>query len=116
MSSPTQRRHSSANRFARDTSDHLLRNARPPWAPTLPFNPQDIGTSRWQLAIERYTNLLASERGPDGVFDSLGVGADPPKRSPAIPEALRRQRRWTAMRVPNLIILAGTIAPAGPRC
>jgi hypothetical protein len=28
-----------------------------PWALTLPFNSQDIGTSRWQLAIERYTNL-----------------------------------------------------------
>jgi hypothetical protein len=28
----------------------------PPWALALPLNPQDIGTSRWQLRIEGYTN------------------------------------------------------------
>jgi hypothetical protein len=34
-----------------------------PWALTLPFKSQDIGTSRWQLAIERYANFPRLRKG-----------------------------------------------------
>jgi hypothetical protein len=35
----------------------IFGKGRPPWALALPFNSQDIGTSCWQLMIERYTNF-----------------------------------------------------------
>jgi hypothetical protein len=35
-----------------------------PWALALPLNSPDIGTSRWQLVIERYTNFLCIRKGP----------------------------------------------------
>jgi hypothetical protein len=39
------------------TSDQVVRVLARPCALTLPFNSQDIGTSRWQLPIERYANF-----------------------------------------------------------
>jgi hypothetical protein len=35
-----------------------------PWALALPLNSPDIGTSRWQLVIERYTNFPCIRKGP----------------------------------------------------
>jgi hypothetical protein len=35
---------------------------RPPRAPRLPLNSQDLGTSRWQLIVEGYVISRPSER------------------------------------------------------
>jgi hypothetical protein len=48
-------------------------NARRPMAPTLPLIEKDFGTSRWQLAIESYTNFACSWKGPR--FPQLGHDA-----------------------------------------
>jgi hypothetical protein len=53
-------------------------NARRPMAPTLPLIEKDFGTSRWQLAIESYTNFARSWKGrgfrnwPDPVEPCVG--------------------------------------------
>jgi hypothetical protein len=47
-----------------------------PWALTLPFNSQDIGTSRWQLAIERYTDFPRIRKGD--VMAGIGPWQAPP--------------------------------------
>ena len=41
----------------------MVSDIRPPWALTLPLNSQDIGTSRWQLAIESYTYFRPIRKG-----------------------------------------------------
>jgi hypothetical protein len=50
-----------------------------PWALTLPFNSQDIGTSRWQLAMNVTPIFHASERGQSAIgalgASPLGAGA-----------------------------------------
>jgi hypothetical protein len=59
-------------------SDQVLRVPARPWALTLPFNSQDIGTSRWQLAIERYTNFQCLRKG--GVMAGIGPVQAPPRQ------------------------------------
>jgi hypothetical protein len=47
----------------------------PRGAPALPLNSQDLGTSRWQLAIERYTNFPRGQK--RCVMAAMGFGPGP---------------------------------------
>jgi hypothetical protein len=60
-----------------------------PWALALPLNSPDIGTSRWQLVIERYTNFPCIRKGPKCplVAHLLGfIGLGPPNARTSVPD------------------------------
>ena len=76
----------------------MLGNGCPPWAFALPLNSPDFGTSRWQLRMEPYTNLCATEQAHyarlwptstdlcDAQSRQLSGGtADAPVERPALP-------------------------------